>query len=417
MEMPVKPPTLAARLNSLRTRLGFGNRSPSVADNRSPSAADSSGIAVDAIRAIYDVWGVEADRVQWIGDTSASTILREGYGFDWWPGDFKVCVRVHGPHPELDYPLYRLSVQTDFLCNVDVTTPKFKKNISDLNRNALTFTVCAHPGALAQISEQYGSAGESGLDLKSSEVWLGSTAYVHEESKDWLPRLFSGFAIMQPIEAQFRADLATLLLGGKANRSSPSGGVWTTNLDDILGVDQFVAHHGQQPSKWIHTEEFEQIVDRWGRSDSGFGTAGKGWLTIETPFGAATAILKLKTDEPHPRLGNGLLITLTLPGLYEDEGRMADLAIEMNFMEITRWLKVGVPLIGNWSAERWNLPAGPRFATAFSCFVPNMMYKPGLAENFVLYAMGRAKWFRERYLPDATDLPMHEILNKRLNLK
>jgi hypothetical protein len=128
-------------------------------------------------------------------------------------------------------------------------------------------------------------------------------------------------------------------------------------------------------------------------------------------------MLKLKADEPHCRLGNGLLMTLTLPGLCEDEVQMAQRAIELNFIEITHWLKSGVPLIGSWSAEEWELPAGPRFATAFSCFVPNMMYKRGLAENFVLYAMGRAKWYRERYLPDETDLPMHEILNKRLNLK
>lgn len=404
--MDVKLPSLVARLKSLRTRLGFGSE-------RSSPLTDSTAIAVDAIRTIHDLWRIEADRVQWIGEPSASTILREGYGFDWWPGDFKVCVRVHGPHPELDFPLYRLSVQTDFLRDVDVTTPQFEKDISELNRLLLCYTVCVHPAALGEDR----SFREAGLNLKSAEVWLGSTIYVHDDSKDWLPRLFSGFAILQPIEAQSRADLAAQLLGGKANRSSPSGGAWSTRVDDMLGVDQIIAHHGQQPSKWIDTEEFEEIVARWGHGDSGFGTAGKGWLTIETPFGAATAMLKLKADEPHCRLGNGLLMTLTLPGLCEDEVQMAQRAIELNFIEITHWLKSGVPLIGSWSAEEWELPAGPRFATAFSCFVPNMMYKRGLAENFVLYAMGRAKWYRERYLPDETDLPMHEILNKRLNLK
>jgi hypothetical protein len=390
-------------------RLGLGGKSLPTAHN--------TALAVDAVRTIHDLWQVDAGRVEWVGEPSASTIFREGYGFDWWPGDFKVRVRVHGPHPELDFPLYRLSVQTDFLCGVDVTAAKFKKNISDLNRKSPTFVTCAHPEALAQSSKRYGSRGGFGLDLKSSPVWLASTIYVHEDTKDWLPRLFAGLVVLQPIEAQFRADLAALLLGGKADRSRPPGGGPPASANDILGVDQFIAHHGQQQSKWIDTGEFEQIVERWGRRDSGFGIAGRGWLTIETPFGARTAMLKLKTDEPHPRLGNGLLATLTLPGLSETESEMTERSIEMNYLEVTCWLKFGVPLIGNWSAEEWCPPEGPRFATAFCLFVPNLMYQAGLAENLVLYAMARAKWFRERFYPKATDRPLHEILDERLNQK
>jgi hypothetical protein len=238
------------------------------------------------------------------------------------------------PHPEFDFPLYRLNVQTDFLCNVDVTAPSFEKNISDLNQKALTFAFCVHPKSLAQSLMQYGSPSECGLDLKSSRVWLASTAHIHESTKDWMTRLFAGLAVLQPIEAQFRADLAMLLLGGKADRSGPPGGASPTSVDDILGVDQIIAFHGQQQSNWIDTGEFEQIVERWGGRDSGFGFAGKGWLTIETPFGGHTAMLKLKTDQRHPRLGNGLVATLTLPDLCDTEGEMTDLSIEMNFLEV-----------------------------------------------------------------------------------
>jgi hypothetical protein len=85
---------------------------------------NSQELAIGAIRTIYDLWKIDTDCVHWVGDTSAKTILSEGYGFYWWPGDFKVEVRVSGPHPEIDYPLYRLSVRTDFLCDVDVTTVK-----------------------------------------------------------------------------------------------------------------------------------------------------------------------------------------------------------------------------------------------------------------------------------------------------
>jgi hypothetical protein len=184
--------------------------------------AENGGLAVDAIKTIYDLWMVDSDRSRWVGDASANTLLREGYGFDWWPGNFKVEVRVSGPHPEIDDPIYRLSVRTDFLCEVDVTTPKFRRILSDLNRWAPTFAICAHPTMLSQI-ETYGSPSELGLDLKSSRVWLASTAYVHDGTKEWLPRLFAGLTVLHPIEAQFRADLVMPLLGGKTDRSGMLG--------------------------------------------------------------------------------------------------------------------------------------------------------------------------------------------------
>jgi hypothetical protein len=404
--MPVSLRNLTSLISRLRP--GKGKRR---------SAAASTALAVDTIKVIYDLCQGDADRIQWKGDTSARTLLAEGYGFDWWPGDFKVRVRVNGPHPELDYPLYRLNIQTDFLRGVDLTVPSLARDISDLNRLVFPFAICAHPKSIVQTLEPQESLIELGLDLKSAPVWLGSTAYINEDTIGWLPRLFGGLAVLQPVEAQFRADLAARLLGGEADRSRPPGGASPTEVDDILGVDDVIAFHGQQPSKWIGTGEFEQIIARWGRRDSGYGDAGKDWLRMEMPFGDDTAVLKLATDKPHPRLGNGLRATLTLPFFDKRDSKVADLAIEMNFLEITHWLKVGAPLMGSWSAEDWGFAGSSQFAPAFSFFIPNLMYQPNLAETFVLYAMARAKWFRERFRPDAVDLPMHEILDKRLGLK
>jgi hypothetical protein len=84
-------------------------------------------LAVNAIRTIHDLWKVDADCVEWVGDTSADTIFKFGYGFDWWPGDFKVEVRVSGPHLELDEPVYRLSARTDFLRDVMLVLQTLQK--------------------------------------------------------------------------------------------------------------------------------------------------------------------------------------------------------------------------------------------------------------------------------------------------
>ena len=65
---------------------------------------DSTKLAVDAIKTMHDIWKVDPERVQWVGDPSA--FVHEFYGFDWWPADFKVEVRVYGPHPELERPRF-----------------------------------------------------------------------------------------------------------------------------------------------------------------------------------------------------------------------------------------------------------------------------------------------------------------------
>ena len=373
-------------------------------------------IAVSAVREIYNLLQIDSDRTQWVGDPSSDAILRDGYGFEWWPGDFKVRVRVNGPHPKLDKAVYRLSVQTDFLCDVDVTTPKFKKNISLLNRFSSAFTICAHPTAVSQILEKYG-AESSDLSLKSSKVWLASTAYLHEGVKGWLPRFFAGLIVLQPIESQFRADSAKILLRGRPDYSSPPECNAKKGLDDILNVEaSLYAPAGRQQSKWIGTGEFEQIIGKWGRCDNGFGFADKQGLTIETPFGDHTAILLLKTDQPHPRLGNGLLAILKIPLLSELEGAN-DFSIKLNYAEALLWYEYAPPLIGNWCANEGRVQGEerPSFGPAFSSFIPNLLYQPGLAENVVLFALNRARWVRQFWLPNANDLPMHEILSKRLN--
>jgi hypothetical protein len=290
---------------------------------------------------------------------------------------------------------------------VDVTTLKFKQRLSLFNRFCPTFAICAHPTAVSQLFEKY----EVDHNLKSSKAWLGSVAYLHDGVKEWLPRFFAGLAVLQPIESQFRAELAAPLLGGRPDRSRRPGRESQKSLDDMLYVEGSIfAPEGKQQSKWIGTGEFEEIIEKWERSDVGLGFAGKDGLTIETPFGDETAILLLKTDAPHPRLGNGLLAILKIPLLSEPE-RANEFCIELNYLEERVWQ--GPAFIGNWCANE-TLQGGRGFGPAFSCFMPNLVYRPGLAENLVLYAIRRAQWVRHTWLPHTIDLPMHEILSKRL---
>ncbi|MDB5513904.1 MAG: hypothetical protein JWQ17_662 [Tardiphaga sp.] len=371
---------------------------------------DSTKLAIDAINRIHDLWMVDKDCVQWVGDASASTLQHQGFGFNWWPGDFKVELRVTGPHPELGpEPNYRLTVRTDFLRDADVTRPNFGQYLSHLNKLTPAFAICAHPATDAENLAKYEPLREFRLDLKSSKVWLASTANLHEGVEQWLPHAFGVLAILQPVEAQFRAATMAPLLGGKPDHSRPPTGETPAAMDNLIGVEQAMLEpHGQQACRWVGTGEFEAIIAKWGQSDHGFGLADYMGLTMETPFGNETAMISLRTDRPHPRLGNGLTVILSLPHTA-DESTHA-LTNRLNYLEDRLLSKFSTPLIGSWHAVELT---GSGFSPEFNFFVPNVLYFPDLAENLVLYAMARAKWAREILRPGAVDLPMYEILEKR----
>jgi hypothetical protein len=389
-------------------------------------------LAASAVRTIHDLWKVDADCVEWVGDTSADTIFKFGYGFDWWPGDFKVAIRVHGPHPELEAPIYRLSAHTDFLCDVDTTTADFAKGLTTLNRWVPTFSICAFPTSIAEALNKYTPPKTSlvsklfgkrepdkapMLDPKSSKVWLSSNTYLTKQKEEWLPHYFSGLSLLQGIESQARASDSILLLGGKEDRSQHPRLGPRTSLDDMLNWEIDIGECGKAKSAWIGTGEFEGIVDRWCRSDTAFGVVHNDGLYAHTPFGDDTAILRMVTDQPHPQLGSGLLAMLHIPVVSDPQEAEAT-CVSLNYLESTVWSKRGIPFVGSWSASESQNSNGERFYTpTFQCFIPNMMYRFGIAENFVLHMLERARWARQTLWPTVVDSSMEAIASRRLNIE
>jgi hypothetical protein len=113
---------------------------------------NDQNIAVNAIQEIYRLWQVDAHRMQWVGEKPS---LTEPYGFDWWPGDFKVDVRLFGPHPTESKPIYRLSVGCDYLTDVDVAAPSFLTTLSLLNRFSPTFSLVSLPTSVLDEATKY----------------------------------------------------------------------------------------------------------------------------------------------------------------------------------------------------------------------------------------------------------------------
>jgi hypothetical protein len=376
------------------------------------SMRGNPALAIQAIRHIHDFWEVESHCMEWVGEATADDVFKQGYGFDWWPGDFKVAVRVGGPHPEIEEPVYRLSIRTDYVRNVNLPAPEVARKLSLLNSLSPTFALCTHPASDPHLSSLRSSTDSNS---ESGKIWLASSFYLDGAAEDWLPRSFGRFALLQPIEAQARLDASWF--GGTADCSAPPRGPGT-DFAEILHVERPIAEAGQQESAWIGTGEFQEIVDTWGNTVATIGRANEHGLFVETPFGSHTALAQLNANVPHRRLGNGLLATLVVP-FFSDLEAAESFCVTLNYVEDQAWSKGRFPLLGNWCAEQMEdrHGAGGRFAPTFSCFIPNVMYQGNLAEHLLAHLLTRAHWVRQTWAPDLVDETLNEIFARRLNIQ
>jgi hypothetical protein len=321
---------------------------------------------------------------------------------------------VSGPHPEIKEPAYRLSVRTDYLRDVSLPAPELAKKLSSLNRFSPTFAVCTHPEPDLRLSGLLG-AMDSASDSELKKIWLTSTVYIDEPTKDWLPRSFGRFALLQPIEAQARLDASWF--GGTPDHSTPKRGP-QDEIAEILHMELVIADKGKQESEWIGTGEFQEIIDRWGNTVDTIGRAHERGLFVEAPFGSHTALVHLVASVPHRRLGNGLLAILVVP-FFSDLESAERFCVALNYAEDRVWSKADFPLLGNWCADQMEdlHGAGGRFAPTFSCFVPNLMYQRGLAEHLLLHLLMRARWVRQTWAPDTVDESLNAIFARRLNIE
>lgn len=350
-----------------------------------PGRDERVDIGFEAAKLIADVWQIDDDRTVWERD-----------GFDWWPGHYRVALRVSNGVVVNGVMNYKVSVSTDFIKNVDLDNPMLPPLLHLLQKTAPSFALKVIP---QEVRDEWQIT-----DCPS--VRLESNAYVDELNISWMPRFFSGMAILSVIEAQIRASEIAENLGAEPDTSAPFGSE-LLDLDEILYVvrDIYLPESGEA-SRWSETGEFDEIAETYGRLESCFGNGdGKG-LTLEVPFGSDTALVQLHTTQAHPRLGNGLLATLKLPVFLSDP-----LSMESNWYNLLELIGDSyVPLMGSWVTDAMGDEQG---VIAFSSFVPNLLYQPGIATNMALWMCGRAKWARETFFSDMDDEPLEEILKRR----
>jgi hypothetical protein len=241
---------------------------------------------------------------------------------------------------------------------------------------------------------------------KPAELQLFSSAYVDEAIAGWLSRFLAQMAIMQPINAEVQSTTAPEMFGG--GEPAFAGGSKKANVDDILTVaDTIFVPEGKKNSKWIGSDEFEKFAEKRAKNDVCFGFGDKGGMTLETPFGAESALIEFKTDQQHPQLGNGLLIATQIRSSQHFEDVCVE-AAGLNFLESRTW--TDFPQLGCWHPQE---TSENEANWAHRCFIPNALFMPGLIENFACWAIGRVQWVRRTRFPELKDLTMAEILESR----
>jgi hypothetical protein len=345
--------------------------------------ATDQNIGQICLQEIASIWQVDDSAVKWVDG-----------GFDWSPGSHLARVRALPNQKAATEERWRVSVETDFLASVPIEDIKFIQRIAASGFVTSTYSMQYPPAEILKQSS----------DEKNRKPSLFSSVYVSSDLLRWLPKFFAREAIVQVVNAEMQSVTLSEAVGGKPD-VLPSGR--NDSPDDILGVVGGVyVPDGKKRSRWNNIDEFVNFAETYGRSDVCFATGDKSGLTLETPFGDSSALIRLQSDVEHPQLGSGLLVTIQIPFLTAIEEISKESAL-LNFLEASRW--TDFPQLGCWQLHG----GGVSNELAHASFVPNALYSDGIATNFAFWSVARVRWLRQERWPNLEDKPMNEILEKR----
>jgi hypothetical protein len=358
--------------------------------------AGGEDLAVQAIERIAYMWRLD--------DTKIVRITRsQAEGFDWWPGDF--CVRVRAQWSTV-IDTVRLVIRTDVLKDVPITDELFISLVAEMSSLWAPTYAWVYPPA--PFWEKYHQSGVDDVRGLSPRLGFSSSAYISSENVDWLTDFLARATILQPVSAQSHSSTLQGIFKSGVSDVSRSDTRKDGSPDEILNVaNQVYVPRGKEPNRWIGTGEFQRFAEEWAQSDSCFGYGDATGLSAETPFGDDTALIRLWTDQKNPQLGNGLLATLQVP-YSDDRISIAKTVAVLNLNESDGWTHF--PLIGCWHPHKNRNDAD---GLAFSCFIPNSLYQPGLATQVAFWFLERARWVRKSLWPDMVDKTMMEIITSR----
>jgi hypothetical protein len=289
--------------------------------------------------------------------------LRTPGGFTWWADRQAQTIEVAGEEADPDGGLsYLVSVQTELLHDLELddrTLPMM---------HALLMPAAAMAGPV--------------YDVKQRTLKLCSLVRVHEDIASWMNPLISVAAITQIAEAKALGPRLAQVLGAQAAVSGhPVHGIRPAPDELAEVVALVIQPQGRAPSRWI-PDEFQETVDQYmAKPPSLGGTSGGPGLTVEFPYGDASSLCRMRSDDPHPAYGHGLLLVQSFPADCPSEADGIRLALALNATELT------------------DQPFGYGFGSYvyrdgmihFTGFLPNAVYRRGLLPSLYYACANRAR--------------------------
>lgn len=289
--------------------------------------------------------------------------VRTPNGFKWWADKNAQTIEVVGEEIGPDGDIgYLISVRTDFLRNLELTD----RSLAGINLLLMSFASMAGPV----------------YDTRTRTLALCSLVRVHQGISAWINRLISVAAVLQIAEARIMAhEVAKTLDAQEAISGHPRNGMRPHPDEMAEAVASVIAPLGKQPSKWS-AREFQDVVDNYMQQPPSLGASAGGLgCCVEFPYGDQSSLCRIKADQPHPRLGNGLFLLHSFPVSAMSDAEGARLALSLNATEL---------------AEK---PSGYGFGSFafgdgdvhFTSFIPNATYRPGMLPNLYFSCAQRAR--------------------------
>lgn len=347
--------------------------------NQSAIALDPGLTAVDLLykqMMIDEEWSVRHDR-----------------GFSWWSYRLAQHVEASEPFtvPDGSTTACQLRIWTDIATEV----PNDGSKISEIM-------------AMANMYQTLSAVVWDGSNHTISEC---CTSPVYAETVESRTQVLSVSAIMQNYAAHSRARAMVEVVGGCLGESNHPVSGERAHIDDILNVPSgIIAPKGAETSAFAGG-----LMERLSGEGSPLSelsvltTGDANGLTAEFPYAGPrpaielaaikqppeTALLQVMTDQRHPELGSGALVTLKLPKTGQDDaGSTANAlnlleAIGKDTIEFSNGGTARTTLLGAWCVDP---SRSERDSLAFVSFVPSIVAKDGVLENLCIYNAVRTRW-------------------------
>lgn len=296
--------------------------------------------------------------------------IDEADGFVWWADVFAQTVWSDLGLVQNGGVIYRLHAETELVQGRDR-----RREIARLiqqEMDSCSFSACVY-------------------DQRSDSFKLHCSVYATRENAAWLQNLFGAAAALQVAEAKrIGYNVVTRCRAVPAVGGHPRSGLRSTPHPMLDRVYDYFKPSGSKPSRWIGSDEWEQVAWCMEREASKAEVDPQRGLVAQFPWEPDPTHhihLTVSMEEPHPTLGNGLHFTLTVP-LEMHPDAVAGLALELDELERISYKRC--QMLGSWCQHDGKL--------SFRLFLPNIIYKPEQLTELVVSMSTRALWANEFFM-------------------